>query len=195
MEVNNLASALAQAQSEMEPAEKSGYNPGWKSYYSTFEDLKKVSRKVFGNYGLSVIQFPDFADGITFLVTKLKHVSGEEEVSRTPINLEDPTDMQAFGSAVTYIKRNVYAAICGIAASEGDDDGNRLSKNESKNGNTPKSVNGTSEYVSIAQLSKLRIMIQNNAEVEKAICAKYGIESLEKLPWKRMNEVVAVLER
>lgn len=194
MEVNNLASALAKAQSEMKPAPKNGYNPHFKSHFSTFEDLKEVSHEVLAKHGLAVTQYPDFIEGTTFLVTKLKHTSGQEEVSRTPLYLKDQTDIQKFGSAVSYAKRYVYASICGIATSEGDDDGNG---NSNGNGSAviPKPVNGTSEFVSIAQLSKLRIMIQNNAEVEKAICAKYGIESLEKLPWRRMNEVIAVLER
>lgn len=202
METNNLAAALAKAQSEMGPAPKNGYNPHFRSHFSTFEDLKEVSHKVLAKHGLSITQYPDFLEGVTFLVTKLKHISGQEEVSRTPLYLKDQTDIQKFGSAISYAKRYVYASICGIATSEGDDDGNSNGHNSAADKlSTPRPSQMdsqetlSSEFVSPKQLALLRARIQNNTDLEKAICSKYSIPSLEKLPWRNMNELLGVLQK
>src|ERR1700685_254489 len=127
MNSSNLALALAKAQSEMTSAPKSGYNPHFKSSFSTLDDLIEASRKPLTKNGLSVTQYPDSSEENTYLVTKLKHESGEEEVSRVRIHLKDNTDIQKLGSSISYLKRYVYASICGLAASEGEDDGNSVS--------------------------------------------------------------------
>lgn len=193
MEPNNLSSALAKAQAEMSAAPKNGYNPHFKNSFSTLEDLIEVSRKPLTKYGLSVTQYPHSVEGETFLVTKLRHASGEDETSVVRIHLKDPTDIQKLGSAMSYLKRYAYAAICGIATSEGDDDGN-------SNGalSHPSPQNHSSEVksdtISAKQLAFLRVKIGNRAGKEQEICKHYGIVTLDKLPWRKMQEVVNILE-
>lgn len=185
----NLTQALVNAQSQMHAAPKNGYNPHFRNKFSTLEDLIDATRAILTKNGLAVTQYPDSNENGTYLVTKLKHISGEEEVSRALILIKDPTDIQKLGSAISYMKRYSYAAICGIATSEGDDDGN--SNATSTNGHSY--GNSTSEPISAAQLAKLRHLMNNNAEMEKKVCAKYSIDSLDKLPWKNMNELVGIL--
>lgn len=196
----NLAQALVNAQAHMPAAPKNGYNPHFRNRFSTLEDLIESTRAILTKNGLAVTQYPDSDTNGTYLVTKLKHISGEEEVSRALILIKDPTDIQKLGSAISYMKRYAYAAICGIATSEGDDDGN-TNGNGTSNGNghsrppIAEASEPASDVVSPKQAALLRSRINNNLDLEKAICAKYQIPTLDKLPWKRMNELLAVLEK
>lgn len=179
---NNLSGALAKAQAEMLIAPKNGYNPHFKNSFSTLEDLIEASRNALTKHGLSVTQYPDSTVDGTYLVTKLKHDSGQEEVSRVQIFLKDPTDIQKLGSALSYLKRYAYAAICGIATSENDDDGN-------SNGGPSQ----PSDYVNDKQISLLRVKLKGNIEREKAICDYYRIGSIAHLPWRKFNELLTKL--
>lgn len=179
----SLATALARVQAEMQPAEKNGYNPHFKSNFSTLEDLVAVSRPLLTKYGISITQYPESEGDATYLVTKIMHDMASI-VSKVRIHLKDPTDMQKFGSAMSYIKRNVYAAICGISTSEGDDDGNEISQ---------PSVPST-DAISPKQLGLLKAKIGNRPEVEKKILARCNITSLDQLPWRIMNDVIRWLE-
>lgn len=187
MEINNLSTALSLAQAEMKPAQKTGYNPHFKSHFSTLEDLIEASRPVLTKYGLAVCQYPNSEEENTYLVTKLKHASGQEEVSKVRIILKDPSDIQKLGSALSYLKRYAYASMCGIATSEGEDDG-EYSRNELVE-------QKPSEYISSKQLGLLKAKIGNKVELEKKICTYYQISSLELLPWRKMNEVVGILDK
>lgn len=202
MENKNLASALVNAQARMGTAPKSGFNPHFKNNFSTLEDLIDATRHVLTSNGLAVTQYPD-SDGIhQFLVTKLKHISGEEEVSRALIVLKDPSDIQKLGSAISYMKRYAYAAICGIATSDGDDDGSapvssyRPAQNDQPFVNPAQ--NGTEvkpDTISMKQLGLLKGKIKEsgNPLKEQDICRKYNIGSLAQLPWRKMNEVLETL--
>jgi ERF superfamily len=199
MDKNNLASALVYAQSRMGTARKSGFNPHFKNNFSTLEDLIDSTRDVLTASGLAVTQYPDSDGTHQFLVTKLKHISGEEEVSRALIVLKDPSDIQKLGSAISYIKRYAYAAICGIATSDGDDDGSTHgSSYQPAQNNQPfvqPAQNGTEvkpDTISIKQLGLLKGKLKEsgNPLKEQEICRKYNIGSLAQLPWRKMNEVL-----
>ena len=183
---DNLASALAKAQAEIGPAAKTGYNPHFKSTFSTLEDLINASRNALTKNGLSVTQYPDSDQDTTYLVTKLKHASGQDEVSKVKIMLKDPTDIQKLGSALSYLKRYTYASICGIATSEGDDDGNEISQ--------PQAYNATSDKISYKKVALLREKIGTRKDIETKICDHYKITSLEQLDWRKFDEVMARLE-
>lgn len=185
---NNLATSLAKAQSEMKAAPKNGYNPHFKNSFSTLEDLIEASRAALTRNHLAVTQYPDSTNDELYLVTKLKHASGQEEVSRVRIFLKDNTDIQKLGSAMSYLKRYAYAAICGIATSEGDDDGNQVSQGARES-------EIKSDYINSKQLFLLRTKLGNNADIERQICTRYQIGSLDKLPWKKMNELVDLLDK
>lgn len=196
--MDNLAMALAKVQAEMGLAEESGYNPHFKSSFSTFKDLVKASRGLLVKHGLCITQYPHSIDNNTYLVTKLKHVSGQEEVSSVLILLKDPTDVQKLGSAISYIKRYVYASICGLATSEGDDDGNSIADVSGPRITSSLSQNNSTEVksdtISPKQLGLLRAKLSGKPGKEQEICKYYQISSLALLPWKKMQEVLTILE-
>ena len=76
-ELNELMTALAKAQSEMEIAGKDSSNPYFKSKYADLASVVSASRPYLTKNGLSVIQQITYDDnGRRILVTILGHSSG-----------------------------------------------------------------------------------------------------------------------
>lgn len=125
--INELASALAKAQSEMIHAGKSAANPFFKSKYADLPSIMDAARPSLTKNGLSVAQFPDIDEnGKIFLVTQLSHSSGQWMRSWYPVKpVKD--DPQGLGSATTYARRYSYGCITGVVATDEDDDGNAAS--------------------------------------------------------------------
>lgn len=181
-----LASALCKAQSEFTPAAQSGYNPHFKSSFSTMTDLIRATRPALKKYGIAVSQYPSLLEGVHVLVTVIKF-DNDEEQSITPIVLDKPSDMQAFGKACSYITRYVYKMMLGIeAADECEDDGNASA------GITKESA--PSDSISEKQLGLLRMLLKEQPNRESALLLHYKIDDLSKLSWKYMNEVVSALK-
>lgn len=182
-ENNNIYKALARAQAHYKPVTKTGYNPHFKSSFLTYEDLIEASREALVKEGISVTHCLtyDAERDVSCLETSLL-CNGQNIVSTTPIYLKDRTNIQSLGSAITYLKRYQYAAICGIAASEEDDDGNSLS--------TP----SNHETASDKQIEFIKMLLKNAPEREAKICAHYKIESIEQLPRNNASEVIKTLQ-
>lgn len=120
-QLNELASALALAQGEIENASKASQNPHFKSKYADLAEVLNTVRPVFAKHGLSISQFPSFADGVVSVETILLHKSGQwmSGTISAPIS---KLDAQNVGSATTYCRRYSLAAVAGIA--QEDDDAN-----------------------------------------------------------------------
>lgn len=123
-QINEIAAALAKAQSTMDNAEKGRSNPAFKSKYA---DLASVRDAVIGPLtaaGIAVLQAPSTtAEGVV-VETRFVHGSGQWlscSVGATP-RAYDP---QSVGSAITYLRRYGLMALAGIAPE--DDDGNAAS--------------------------------------------------------------------
>lgn len=122
-EINELASALAKAQAEIEVAGRKETNPFFKSKYADFAELIKVSRPALTKNGLAVMQqLITDDDGMTWLNTILTHSCGQWIETRMRV-IPIKNDPQSFGSCVTYLRRYCYAALVNIAVSDEDDDG------------------------------------------------------------------------
>ena len=120
----NLAEALVQFQKEHHAAGKDG-KANYGFYTTLAGGLNAVQPAT--HLGLCHTQtfdamvLPESGKVVTILVTTLKHVSGEELVSKLPFpELQNRGNiMQALGSATTYARRYALLAIYGLA---GDDD-------------------------------------------------------------------------
>lgn len=128
-QINELAAALAKAQGEIENASKNAANPHFKSKYADLAEVINTVRPVFAKYGLSVTQFPSFADGLASVETVLMHSSGQW-MSGTASAGVTKQDAQGVGSAITYLRRYSLAAVAGIA--QEDDDANAAVGGHSK---------------------------------------------------------------
>jgi hypothetical protein len=122
-QINELASALSKAQSEMKIAGMDSANPYFKSKYADLASIVRASRPSLTKYGLSVSQQILVHDeGQNVLHTILMHSSGQwiESIMRI---VPAKNDIQTLGSCITYLRRYAYASLIGVVSSDEDDDG------------------------------------------------------------------------
>lgn len=95
------------------------------SKYADLQHLLSVIRPTLCNAGLSVLQLPDTtANGAPALRTIVRHVSGEQVESTTPLTIKGGGNpLHDWGGACTYARR--YALNAALLMCEGiaDDDG------------------------------------------------------------------------
>ena len=149
--IDKIAAALAKAQSCLSNPERnrevtviSKKNPGvrYTFKYATLDRIIDHVRKPLTDNGLWFTQTLETADGGKYkLVTTLLHESGQFIRSETPLLVEESSN-QAFGSALTYMRRYALTAMLGIAADEDDDtnraDGNTIKGAKNVEGKTTK---------------------------------------------------------
>ena len=124
--ITKIASALVSAQKDFLSAKKSSDNPFFKSKYADLQAVISAVKESLNENGIAFIQSPTESEGdVLKLTTRLLHESGEwiEDTSVCPLVKRDP---QAFGSALSYLRRYSLSAMCGIY--QADDDGNEATK-------------------------------------------------------------------
>lgn len=128
-QINELATALAKAQTEIKPALKDSDNPFFKSKYADLAAVQAACMPYLTKNGLSVVQQVNYVNNETILETTLMHSSGQWIKAIAPVK---PTknDPQGLGSALTYMRRYSLAALVGV--SQEDDDGNAASNTKEK---------------------------------------------------------------
>lgn len=116
---DEVAEALALAQSEMEACQMTGYNAHRKYHYAKLGDIIEATKEPLAKHGLSVSQTFAYEDQRTFLETTLLHKSGQSLTSR--LALLPCADYHALGSAITYSRKYALAAMLNIVGEEDDD--------------------------------------------------------------------------
>lgn len=120
--INELASAMASAQSMMAPAKKTQSNPFFKSKYADISAVWEAAQSALNSNGVSVIQGGTIdADGQHYIETMLTHSSGQWISSFEQILCKKKDDPQAHGAAVTYARR--YGLLSMLSLPCEDDDG------------------------------------------------------------------------
>lgn len=125
-QIEAINTALAIAQGEFPPIEKTRDNPFFKSKYADLADVLTGCRPVLSKHGLALTQSISTDAQRVIVTTRLLHKSGqwfESELSMKP----DKDTAQSVGSTATYARRYSLEAILGIAAGV-DDDGNAASQ-------------------------------------------------------------------
>ncbi len=126
-EINEIAKAMAKAQTRISGADKDGNNPHFGRAYATLASVWESCHMALNENEIAIIQAPSIsADGQQVLVTILAHGSGQwfrGEYKMNPVK----NDPQGMGSAVTYARRYSLAAMTGVAPKDDDDDGNAAS--------------------------------------------------------------------
>ena len=121
-QINELAAALAQAQDEFNPVKKSGINPHLKSRYATLDDVLNAVSQALARNGLALVQMLDEGD---LLTTTLMHASGQWIASACAVPSMDGNrgvnQLQAFGGALTYMRRYALTALLGVSSDSDDD--------------------------------------------------------------------------
>ena len=127
-QLNELFSALSKAQENIKNAQKEGYNPMFKSNYTTVTSVLEAIKTVYKE-NISIIQMPESDK----LITRVGHSSGQWLEIETPLFIGEPkgmSKMQAYGNAVTYARRYALVSLFGIGQEDNDgNDGNDNGKN------------------------------------------------------------------
>lgn len=117
--INELATALSKAQSEIKGAKKDQLNPFFKSKYADLASTWEACRVPLTKNGLSVAQTTDVTEKGLIVITTLMHSSGQFISGIIPILTKD-NGPQAMGSALSYSRRYALAAIVGVSPEDDD---------------------------------------------------------------------------
>jgi hypothetical protein len=118
-QTNELAAALALAQSSMKAAAFNKVNPHFKNKYADLAAVLDAIRLPLAANKLSLTQTTEVREGGFVLVTTMRHASGQWIASEYPLPMG--ATPQQLGSALTYARRYSLSAIACIAADEDDD--------------------------------------------------------------------------
>lgn len=126
--INELASALAKAQTQFKPIHtsktvnvrtKDGRNYTY-SYAELSVTLNAV-REALSQNGLSIVQFTDPGnESVAELATRLMHASGQFIETRLPLDLRGSP--QEVGSRLTYLRRYSINSLLCLATDDDSDD-------------------------------------------------------------------------
>lgn len=120
-QMDQVFTALAAAQKDMEGAKKDATNPHFKSKYADLESVMGACRVPLATNGLAILQ-PTSANGPKVTVTTLiGHKSGQWIACDLEMTSAQNTP-QGIGSTITYGRRYGLSSMVGIAPE--DDDGN-----------------------------------------------------------------------
>lgn len=173
-QINELAAALAKAQSVMPKAKMSGINSrfadratGKTGAYATLDDIRDAVKDTLTANGISYTQHPYSINGEVGVETMLIHSSGQWMRSRfgVPSSKHDP---QAYGSLLTYVRKFALAAAAGVSTQE-DTDADEVSHSEP----TP--------TITAEQVGKIQNLLASSVIDEKRVLKSYKINNLTEL--------------
>lgn len=139
-DVPKLAVALAKAQSEFRPIErtktskvrgttKTGSQYEYEFDYAPLDEVKAKTQPALNANGFAVLEpFCEIGQGLYELRLLLLHEAGQIE---TKVRITHPGDVQKLGSQLTYLRRYLYTSTLGVTA-ETDDDGNAADGNQAQ---------------------------------------------------------------
>jgi hypothetical protein len=173
-QINELAAALAKAQSVMPKAKMSGINSrfadkatGKTGAYATLDDIRDAVKETLTANGISYTQHPYSINGEVGVETMLIHSSGQWMRSRfgVPSSKHDP---QAYGSLLTYVRKFALAAAAGVSTQE-DTDADEVSHES------------PSPTISAEQVGKIQNLLAAKSIDEKRILKWKNIKNLTEL--------------
>lgn len=121
--IKEIAAALASAQKEMDNAVLNHENSHFKSRYADLSSVREAVLGPLNNNGIALTQVPSLNDQGAFELTTLMMHSPSGEYIGGVYPLPANGRPQEIGSAITYARRYMAAAICFVSSDE-DDDGN-----------------------------------------------------------------------
>jgi hypothetical protein len=190
-QINDLAAALSKAQGELTDAPYDSTNPFYNNKYASLSSYLTLIRPILSKYGLSITQVHDELN----IETLLMHSSGQYIGGKIKLILSKQ-DMQQFGAATTYARRQAVQALVGISADD-DDDGNSVV--ETKKGEVKpmlKSIPNVANTAVIGTTELNDLYVAGKAaawsseQVNAIGMAKYKIESIRDLTITQFAEYI-----
>jgi len=122
-QINELACALAKAQSEIKDASKDRNNPFLKYNYADLSSVLEISRPVLSKNNLALTQLISMEDNKITIESLLIHSSGQYIGEKSTMPFEEMkglTKAQACGVIITYLRRYSASALIGITQTDTD---------------------------------------------------------------------------
>ena len=178
--INELASALCNAQGQMGGAVKDSANPFFKSSYADLTSVIKAIKQPFADNGLSYTQFPVSNENGVGVSTRLMHVSGQwlEMEYTLPTVKKDP---QASGSAITYARRYALQSIAGIPTEDDDAESAMLRGDDKK-------------IISDDQIIAIKKLLDETGADSEKFCKWLKVRSVDQILEIHYDRAVAALE-
>jgi len=178
--INELATALCAAQSQMGGAVKDSANPFFKSSYADLTSVIKAIKQPFADNGLSYTQFPVNDDSGVGVSTRLMHISGQwlEMEYTLPTVKKDP---QASGSCISYARRYALQSIAGIPTAEDDAESAMLRGDDKK-------------VVSDDQIIAIKKLLDETGADSEKFCKWLKVRSVDQILAMHYDRAVAALE-
>jgi hypothetical protein len=178
--INELASALCNAQGQMGGAVKDSANPFFKSSYADLTSVIKAIKQPFADNGLSYTQFPVSNENGVGVSTRLMHISGQwlEMEYTLPTVKKDP---QASGSAITYARRYALQSIAGIPTADDDAESAMLRGDDKK-------------IISDDQIIAIKKLLDETGADSEKFCKWMKVRSVDQILAMHFDRAVAALE-
>lgn len=192
-ETAELNEALAKATLEFPKINLNRQNPYLASGYSDLHEILSKVRPILGKYGLTIVQRTKPIDGLTFLITRLWHSSGQWIESRVIIN-PAKNDIQSYGSYLNSMKRFEVMNMLSLTVSDDpfDDDGesdmeeaHELTEKGGKLKALYDKKKDSYEVITASQYGELMMELDAEEDITQDILDKLHIRSLKELPKNR----------
>lgn len=120
-QINEIAAALAKAQSEMSNPTFDAQNPHFKNRFATLAAVRNAVIPALSKHGIALTQDIEPVESGIASTTHLLHQSGQWLHFGPMVMPVSKQDAQGFGSAATYCKRYQLMAVCGVVGDDDDD--------------------------------------------------------------------------
>lgn len=190
---NELAAALALAQSEYKPVVLDGVNTYTQIAYASLSSVTKATREALTKNNLSIVQdIIDHEDGSSVLHTLLLHTSDQyiESQMRLKPNNNDPHSLTSY---INWAKRTAYAALVGCPIPNEDDDAeNSVAKerNLPARGSALKKKDLGFEVISSDQLAELEYELNGFPTIAEQIMDTYNLQNIADLPKEKYRTCI-----
>ena len=187
-EINELAAAMAKAQGAIGAIGKNA-----KSHRHRYADLHaylEAIRKPLSDNELAITSriSPD-DDGQEAVHTMIIHSSGQWMKSVIKIQPADPTNIQSYGTAITYIRRYAIVSLLNLVAE--DDDGEKFTEKNSQK----KPSYTTPAKILPSKVKELKEKIDKVPEVKNIILKHFKINKIEDLLDKDYISAKNIIDR
>tara|TARA_R110000751_G_scaffold187299_1_gene293605 strand:- start:5365 stop:6006 length:642 start_codon:yes stop_codon:yes gene_type:complete len=194
--INEIATALAKAQGEIQNPAKDKDNPFFKSKYADLAEVLNVIRPAFSSNGLAIVQTPFTAEGGNIgVTTMIVHASGQWMSDSIDIPVQGKNLAQESGACISYLRRYSASAFAGVA--QEDLDGN-LGKGKADNTAPVASLrdkwNLNGQVITFDQVEIINKMIKDTDTDTGAFCQYLKVQTIETMPPAAYNMAVKALE-
>ena len=213
-EIDKLAEALAKAQGVMAGAKKDSLNPFFKSNYADLASVWEAIRKPLSDNGLSVVQGTEHSSEGLIVTSMLMHESGQWVAGALPVKADKP-GLQAIGKEISYARRYLLSAQCGVYQVDldaDDDQGGGKKEDDIKTRQSiqtekekkelsgdipPKNGNGNGGPITPQQATDFRkecSRLKIDPRVAKSMLKEQEINTVDEIPSDRYEEMFKSLD-